>query len=59
MATKVFVHGSGHKADSWKPTISHMTDGKDIVCPNLSSILDGKKASYEICMLHLQHTAAE
>ena len=47
MATKVFVHGSGHKADSWKPTISHMTDGKDIVCPNLSSVLEGKKASYE------------
>ena len=47
MATKIFVHGSGHKATSWEKTISYMTNNEDIVCPNLSSILEGKKASYE------------
>ena len=47
MATKIFVHGSGHKATSWKKTISYMTNNEDIVCPNLSSILEGKEASYE------------
>ena len=47
MATKIFVHGSGHKATSWNKTISYMTDNEDIVCPNLSSILEGKEASYE------------
>ena len=47
MATKIFVHGSGHKATSWDKTISYMTNNKDIVCPNLSSILKGKEASYE------------
>ena len=47
MATKIFVHGSGHKATSWEKTISYMTDNEDIVCPNLSSILEGKEASYE------------
>lgn len=47
MAAKIFVHGSGHQATSWNKTISHMTDNKDIVCPNLSSILEGKEASYE------------
>ena len=47
MATKIFVHGSGHKATSWEKTISYMTNNKDIVCPNLSSILEGKEASYE------------
>ena len=47
MATKKFVHGSGHKATSWEKTISYMTNNEDIVCPNLSSILEGKEASYE------------
>ena len=47
MATKIFVHGSGHKATSWENTISYMTNNEDIVCPNLSSILEGKEASYE------------
>ena len=44
---KFFVHGSGHKATSWKKTISYMADNEDIVCPDLSSILEGKEASYE------------
>ena len=47
MATKIFVHGSGHKAASWDKIISYMGDNEDIVCPNLSSILEGKEASYE------------
>ena len=47
MATKIFVHGSGHKATSWEKTISYMTNNEDIVCPNSSSILEGKEASYE------------
>ena len=47
MATEIFVHGSGHKATSWEKTISYMTNNEDIVCPNLSSILEGKEASYE------------
>ncbi len=47
MATKVFVHGSGHKAASWDQTISYMADAEDIRCPELSSILGGERASYE------------
>ena len=47
MATKILVHGSGHKAASWDKIISYMGDNEDIVCPNLSSILEGKEASYE------------
>ncbi len=47
MATKIFVHGSGHKATSWKKTISYITNNEDIVCPSLSCILEGKEASYE------------
>ncbi len=47
MATKIFVHGSGHKATSWEKTISYMTNNEDIVSPNLSSILKGKEANYE------------
>lgn len=44
---KILIHGSGHKAASWKETISYMGDDKDILCPELASILDGKEASYE------------
>ena len=47
MATKILVHGSGHKATSWDKIISYMGDNEDIVCPNLSSILEGQEASYE------------
>lgn len=44
---KIFIHGSGHKGTSWSETISYMKDNKDILCPDLSSILDGKEASYD------------
>lgn len=47
MAVRIFVHGSGHKAASWDKTISHLTNQEDILCPELSSILQGKEASYE------------
>lgn len=47
MAVKIFVHGSGHKAAIWNETISCMTGGEEILCPELSSILEGKPASYE------------
>ncbi|WP_310603972.1 alpha/beta fold hydrolase [Anaerosporobacter sp.] len=43
---KILIHGSGHKVTSWNETISYMESNKDIVCPNLSSILEGKEANY-------------
>lgn len=42
----IFIHGSGHKSTSWNETISYMENKKDILCPSLSSILNGKEASY-------------
>ena len=47
MAAKIWLHGSGHKANSWDKTISDMPSDGDIVCPNLASILKGKAATYE------------
>ena len=44
---KILIHGSGHKADSWNKVISYMNNDKDILCPNLSIILNGKEASYD------------
>ncbi len=44
---KILIHGSGHKADSWNKVTSYMNNDKDILCPNLSTILDGKEASYD------------
>ena len=52
---KVFIHGSGHQAASWNETIENMQNNKDILCPNLSTILNGKEASYS----NLYHSFAE
>ena len=41
-----FVHGSGHKAASWKETIAYLNHPEDIFCPELSTILDGREANY-------------
>lgn len=46
MIKKILIHGSGHKATSWNEMISYMENGKDILCPNLFSILNGKEANY-------------
>lgn len=45
--TRIFVHGSGHRADSWKATIECMQGGEDILCPDLRDILGGKDATYD------------
>lgn len=42
---KIFIHGSGQKADSWEQTIAFMED-KDILKPELSQLLQGQTASY-------------
>lgn len=46
MIKKILIHGSGHKAKSWDKTISYMENNKDILCPDLSSILNEKEATY-------------
>ena len=40
---KILIHGSGHKAASWDKVISYMNNDKDILCPNLSTILNGRE----------------
>lgn len=44
--TIIFIHGSGHKSTSWNETVSYMENNDEILCPNLSSILNGKEAGY-------------
>lgn len=43
---KILIHGSGHKADSWNDTIKHLKHREDILCPDLSALLNGKEATY-------------
>lgn len=43
----ILIHGSGQKAASWTQTVSYMKNNDDILCPELSSLLNGKEASYE------------
>ena len=42
----ILIHGSGHRAASWKETVSYLDNREDILCPELSSILGKKEASY-------------
>lgn len=44
---KVLIHGTGQKAAGWTETISCMKDQKDILCPDLHAILNGKDVTYE------------
>ena len=46
MAKKILVHGSGHKAASWKETVSCMDGKEELLCPDLCALLAGKTASY-------------
>lgn len=46
MKKTILIHGSGHKADSWKETISYLEHREDILSPELSNLLDGREASY-------------
>lgn len=43
----ILIHGSGQKAQSWMKTISYMKNSDNILCPELSSLLDGKEVNYE------------
>ncbi len=42
----ILIHGSGHKKESWEKMISYMENKKEILYPDLSTILNGKEASY-------------
>ena len=46
MKKTILIHGSGHKADSWKETISYLEHREDILSPELSNLLDGREAIY-------------
>lgn len=44
--TKIFIHGTGHRAASWKETLSYMKDAGEVLCPELGSLLGGREATY-------------
>ena len=46
MQKTILIHGSGHKASSWQKTISFLDHQEDSLCPDLSSILNGREASF-------------
>ena len=46
MEKVILIHGSGHKASSWQKTISYLDHQEDILCPELSAILNGREASF-------------
>ena len=46
MEKTILIYGSGHKADSWRETVSYLDHREDILCPELSAILNGREASF-------------
>lgn len=46
MEKTILIHGSGHKASSWQTAISFLDRKEDILCPELSAILNGREASF-------------
>ena len=46
MEKVILIHGSGHKAASWNETVSRLDCRGDVLCPEFSSLLLGKEASY-------------
>ena len=46
MEKTILLHGSGHRADSWRETVSYLDRREDVLCPELSAILNGREASF-------------
>ena len=46
MDKTILIHGSGHKADSWREAISYLDRREAVLCPELSAILNGRVASF-------------
>ena len=46
MEKTILIHGSGHKADSWRETVSYLDHREGVLCPELSAILNGREASF-------------
>ena len=46
MENTILIHGSGHRADSWRETVSYLDRREDVLCPELSAILNGRVASF-------------
>lgn len=42
----IFLHGLGQNSSSWEKTIDVMDDNLDIDCPNLFTLLQGRKVNY-------------
>ena len=46
MENVILIHGSGHRADSWKETIAYLDGRRELLCPNLAALLAGSDAFY-------------
>ena len=51
----ILIHGFGQQEQSWNETISFMQEQNNLLCPNLTSLLNGQEATYE----HLYQAMAQ
>lgn len=43
---KILIHGLGQDQTSWNKTLLYMNNDENILCPNIFSLLNGKKVTY-------------
>lgn len=44
---QVYIHGLGQTPASWEKTITNLKNDKEIVCPNLSEIIQREEVNYK------------
>ena len=44
--TQIYLHGLGQTSTAWENTVMGLDSAENIVCPNLSDLLQGKEAAY-------------
>ena len=67
MKKTIFLHGLGQTPSSWIKTIENIGIEESAVCPNLSTLVQGREANYEnlyaafsdICNEHSEKVVSE
>ena len=44
--TQIYLHGLGQTSTAWENTVMGLDSAENIVCPNLSDLLQGKETTY-------------
>ncbi|WP_053983127.1 alpha/beta fold hydrolase [Niameybacter massiliensis] len=43
----IFIHGLGQSVSSWDDTIGYLTEREHVICPEVSSFIEGEEVTYK------------